>query len=282
MDELESPRLSEFIAWLEVHAKGVIVAVACLLVAILVVVSYLFFQYQRDRKASEALMELPSMVRGRTLNQQPDPAGYIRIAQQYSGTPAAAQALLMAGTLYFDRHDFSNAQEQFENLVQKYPDSPFATQAAFGRAACLDAQNKSQQALQAYLSVAQNYAGSPVADQANLAAARLYGMEKQYQKALNLYDQLSNPTQPSPWYSEARLEKEALLRQHPELAPAPTPPSGGPASGLTGTNVSLLSRTNAEKVLKTNSLPVIRAPKASPAPVGGTTTNGPAQKPGAP
>src|SRR5437870_2172129 len=234
-----STRMIEFLAWVEVNKKKVLIGAAVVAVAIAV---FSIYQWHRNEAEAEAIAALYKIQTPVSQTEKPDGPGaqaFLQVATMHPGTSAGAQALLFAADHLFRENKFAEAKTQFENFLRTYPDHPVAPTAALGIAACLDAIDKTNEALIAYQDVLSRYAGSVVASQAKLGLARLYETKGDLAQALRIYDELARPSASSAWGAEASARREQLLAHHPELAatnpPAPVFPSAlsnSPATNL--------------------------------------------------
>jgi len=234
-----STRLIEFLAWVEVNKKKLMIGAAAVAVA---VAAYSIYQWHRNQAEAEATGALYKILTPASQTERPGGPGaqaFLQVASTHPGTSAGAQALLFGAEALFRENKFAETKTQFENFLRTYPDHPMAPTAAFGIAACLDAMDKTNEALAAHQDVVSRYAGSVVASQAKLGLARLYETKGDLAQALRIYEELARPTASSAWGAEASARREQLLQHHPELArtnpPAPVFPSAlsnAPATNL--------------------------------------------------
>jgi len=224
-----STRLIEFLAWVEVNKKKLMIGAAAVAVAI---AAYSIYQWHRNEAEAEATAALYKIQTPASQTERPGGPGaqaFLQIATTHPGTSAGAQALLFGAEGLFRENKFAEAKQEFENFLRTYADHPVAPTAALGIAACLDAIDKTNEALAAYQDLVSRYAGSVVASQAKLGLARLYETKGDLAQALRIYEELARPTASSAWVAEASARREQLIAHHPELArttpPAPVFPS---------------------------------------------------------
>jgi predicted negative regulator of RcsB-dependent stress response len=234
-----STRMIDFLAWVEVNKKKLVIGVAIIAVAI---AAYSIYQWHRNEAEAEATaalykIQIPASQTEKTGG--PGAQAFLQIAAAHPGTSAGAQALLFGAEGLFRESKFAEAKTRFESFLRTYPDHPMAPTAAFGIAACLDAMDKTTETLTAYQDVVSRFAGSVVASQAKLGLARLYETKGDLAQALKIYDELARPTASSAWGAEASARREQLLAHHPEWVrtnpPAPVFPStlsNAPATNL--------------------------------------------------
>jgi tetratricopeptide (TPR) repeat protein len=245
-----SPGMIKFLAWFEVNKKRVLIGALVAAVLGLVIGLAIYYQSQREVRASEALSEIKIPLG--TAAVPPGTAfAYQKVARDHRGTQAAGRALLLAGTTLFVQADYDEARKMFEQFAREYPASPFVPEALFGIASVLDAQKKPNDAIAKFEELRRRYGKSSVMDETKLKLARLYEEQNKPAQALDLYDELVKANQYSGIGSEAGLRMEVLLTEHPELkktnAPIITPPPMRP-----NTNVVVQRMTNRPSVTMTN------------------------------
>jgi predicted negative regulator of RcsB-dependent stress response len=236
----------EFLAWLEVNKKRVIVAAAVIAVVASAVAIYRWHHAERELQANTALLKAQRAAERNGAGQGPSAEPFLRVANDFRGTSAAGRALLLAAEALYTEGKYAEATQQFESFLRESSGSSFAPTAAFGVAACLDAQGKANEAVAAYQGVITGYPGSAAANQAKLALGGLHESRKELAQAVKLYGELSAPGQQSAWGIEAGMRRENLLRQHPELAPT-NPPVLTPLPTSVG-STGLLSASLSNKV----------------------------------
>lgn len=139
------------------------------------------YQSYRTSKAADALYEAQKSAgdaRQRAL---------LNIADDYGGTPAGREAMMMSGDDLFARGDYAGALVQFENLATKGKGNPLMEAAALHKVAATQrALGKIEDAAKTYLSAAGNYKNLNK-DESFYQAARCYEDLKQYGEAAKLY-----------------------------------------------------------------------------------------------
>ena len=242
----------EFLAWIEVNKKKLLIGIAAAAAAIGAYAIYQWHQSQAEAEASAALLKLDRPGGAAENAPEPDGQAFVQVAAAHPGTSAAGRAVLFAADAFFRDGKFTEAQTQFEIFLRDYPENTLAPIAALGVATCLDAMNRTNEALAAYKDLLSRFAGSAVVAQAKLSLARLYEARNEPAQALKVYDELTRPNMQSTWSSEATMWREQLLSRHPELAKtnAPAVPSlstnapGQTAPGATATNPAPASPPN--------------------------------------
>jgi outer membrane protein assembly factor BamD (BamD/ComL family) len=98
-----------------------------------------------------------------------------RVAEEYSGKPAAEQVLLLLGGLYYDLGRYAEAQTTYQGYLSTYGDEGPAGYAAWiGIAACLEEQGSYVEAAEKYVAYADQYRASPFAPIVLKEASRCY------------------------------------------------------------------------------------------------------------
>ena len=209
-------------AWADARKKQLLYGVVAVAVVALVVSYYFHNRSGREVAASEALSAAAVLAQtGGAKNENPE--DYLKIASDYEGTTAAAQAVLRAGTAYFKDGKYTEALRQFERFIRENRQSPLLGQALFGVAACFDAQGKPTEAIERYRSLIERRVNDGMIPQAKLNLARLYEGQNKAEQAKTLYEEVARAAGYGNAGTEAALRLNALLTRHPELA---TPKSG--------------------------------------------------------
>ncbi len=223
----QSAGLYDVLGWFEANKKRVAIGAVVVAVVALGVGIVVWQRGERVIQAEQALaglkmpyspLEAPSSGTGDALT---------KIAAEYPGTPAAAKALLRAGTVYFEEGNFTKARASFDSYLRNFGATAQVKDAVFGLAACLDAENKSAEAITKYKDFLANsaYAADPVGDMARFNLVRLYEQSNQPQLALEVLTKMVGtpaPNQPpSPASQQAQARIRAIYLKNPALVPAP-------------------------------------------------------------
>jgi len=211
-------------AWAHARRKQLMWTTIAVVVIGLTAAIYIWQKNQNEITAAQAYSQLKSPLGLETLPATAaDP--YIHLANDYSGTQAAARSLLVAGSILFDSGKFKESQTQFERLIREYPDFPLADQAAVGIAACLEAQGKTSEAASRYEEILKRSPYGPLMPQARSSLARLYVALNKPELALQMYTELAKANNPDSWSSEAGMQANELLQKYPNLKKAPPKPA---------------------------------------------------------
>ncbi len=251
----------DFLGWLEKNKQRVAIGAGAVVLLAIIIGLFVWRSGQREMDAEQALSSVRASVVPGELPAPGMAESVAKIAEDFPKTPAAAKALLRAGTLYFDQNNFTKAQEQFDKLLRDYGDTAWVPQAVYGIAACLDAQNKPTEAIAKYNDFIRAYPSDPAAEQARLNLARLYEQTKQPALALDVLRKMTEGQQAgfSPGASEAQERLRELYAKNPSLVPSNpvTPPTMFSPTPAPPTNAALLTnllirRTNMQAIPGTN------------------------------
>lgn len=224
-EQTHSGDLYTLLGWLDQNRKQLITGATIVVLVGIVVAFFVWQRGAREVQAGEALSALLASG-GATGGVSSD--SLLKLAADHGGTAAAARAQLAAAGQLFTEGKYADAQTQFQKFLANYSDSPLATQASLGAAASLEAQSKTAEAIAAYKGIAERKQDVAAAAQAKFSLARLYQADGKLAMARDLYMELaSDPNSLSG--SEAQGKLSELLRQHPDLRPAPAAP---PTNGL--------------------------------------------------
>lgn len=220
----ESTWLYEFLAWLELNKKRVLVGAGAVLLLIVALYVYFWQRQQSELEASSALLTLKALAESEE-DTPANAADFLKVAVAHRSTQAGERALLLAAGALYREGRYAEAQAQFEAFARAAGGSTLAPIAALGIAACLDAQDKVDAALGSYQGLVNQYPADPASARARLNMAALYEAKNQPEQALKLYDELTaSASGMSGTSMDAMRRRQALLQKHPELAPTNAPP----------------------------------------------------------
>lgn len=194
-------------------AQGIGVGLVVLLLA---VPGYLYYQQQQQEVANEKLGQILPVYEQqnyqRALEGSGEQAGLVAIAREYSGTEAGNLAAFYAGNALYQRGEYDRALsyfQQFEKARTFIGASAYAAQAAiqenkgnFARAGAL------------YEQAADQYDNKLTAPRYLLSAGQAYEEAGQYADAVTLYERIQEDYPESSQASEAeRYHARAKVRQ---------------------------------------------------------------------
>jgi len=209
--------------WFEANKKPIAYGAVLVIVAIFVFSFYSYRQNENEIAAGQALTQALVSTGGSGLAD-----ACLKVAADYSGTPAGQRALLQGATALFTTGQYADAQTQFQKYLDTYPDGFFAPQAALGVAASLDAQGKTDLSISAYQkAISQSSNGNVVAD-AKFALARIAETQGKFADAEKLYVEVARTFPNSSVGSEAGRRAMELKMKSPPPAVAPAPAAAEP------------------------------------------------------
>jgi TolA-binding protein len=202
--------------WFEANAKRLAYGAALAIIAIFVFSFYSYRENQNEIAAGQALTQAGISNSGGGFA-----AACLKVAADYSGTPAGQRALLQGATALFTSGNYTDAQTQFQKFLDAYPDNFLAPQAALGVAASLDAQGKTDMAISAYQRAAGQTADVNVVASAKFALARIDESQGKLAEASKLYEDVARSYPNSSISSEAELRAMELKMKLPATPAAP-------------------------------------------------------------
>ena len=203
-----STALYDFLGWIETNKQLVLAGAAALVVVGLGVAVVARNTEAKAGQADEQLLKL----RGS------DSTDFLRIATDFSKTPAAERALLLAARADYEKADYAKAKSGYERFLQAHPNHPASDIAAFGLAASTEATGDQNGAITAYENLLTRYKQSGFDAQARLAIARIYEAQNKPEMALKAYDEMMQSISVMTLLAEVLSRKDRLLNDHPELA----------------------------------------------------------------
>ena len=266
----QTDSLYEFLAWFEVNKRRVAIGGAAALAAIGLVTTVIWYEKEKEFKASEALSNIRLPLLSSEAASKDAAEKLQKFSKDYSGTDASVRAELMRAGVLFGEGKYADAQGAFEAFHRAHPESPWVSEAIYGVAVCLDAQNKAPDAIDKYADFTRRYGSDPKADQARLHLATLYEANNKLKEALGEYDKITKSMVYSPAMQEAQQRQNAIFSKHPELVPIPTnAPSAQPSFSMT--NLPPALRSNATPLmLRTNLIPGGKPAASNAAPAAAT------------
>jgi tetratricopeptide (TPR) repeat protein len=241
----QSTWLYEVLAWLELNRKAVIWAFVGILA--LVVAGYVYFWSRQvaEVRANEALLALRPRAAVDEKEKAAEAADFLRFAEQHASTDAAERALMLAAGELYREGRYAEAQAAFRKALERNRRGPLAPTAALGVAASLDAQDQVDAAFPAYQAVVADFPDTPASARARFALALLHETRNQPEQALKIYDELTTARKFGRASMEASVKREALLKQHPELARTNASVALPPITVVADTNAPAATNTAA-------------------------------------
>lgn len=180
----------KFQPWFEANRKRLIVIGVAALVGLFVWYYLTTRRQQQELAAGQAYTQF-QLNQPPTLQAQQVVDGYLKIAQDYSGTMAGQRAQLQAAITLFDAGKYADAEKQFETYLAANGDSTLAAPAQAGVAASLEAQGKLDQALTAYRAVTTTYPDTTTAIEAKYSCGRVLELQGKLSEAVTFYQDVA-------------------------------------------------------------------------------------------
>src|SRR5262245_64044313 len=110
----ESTGLINFLSWVEVNKKKLLMGTAAVAVAI---AAYSLYRWHRNEVEAEAIEALYKVqTPGAPSAKPPEAQAFLVVAQKHPGTSAGARALLLGAEALFRENKFAEAKTQFETF----------------------------------------------------------------------------------------------------------------------------------------------------------------------
>lgn len=278
-DAAQLPLSDRLLAWFETNKKQALWGAVIVVAAGLIVGFMMWRKAEKEIEAGEALSAV-SVPYTAGINRNGNISdAYLKVANNYTGTRAAARAVLMAAGEDYLQGRFDQARTTFERFRREHGDSPLAGQAMLGIAASYEAQGKNAEAITAYKDLVEHRPNDTAVPQAKFALANLLEHDNKPEQALNYFEDIVRNDPYGSLGSEAGMRAEELKQKFPNLVP-PTPaptPSGAlnipsqpimPVPSAQGSNAT--PGSNAVPLLNavptSNRAPVISLPPTSNTP----------------
>jgi TolA-binding protein len=204
--------------WFEANKKQAAWGAGIVVVLGFVMGYYVWSQGAKEVQAAEALSQLTaaSLFAG---GQPATAADYLKVADAHAGTPAAAQALLLAGGALYTEGKYAEAHTLFLRFTRDHPGNPFTSQALLGIATSLEAQGKTDEAARAYKEAVDRFPNANTTSQARFGLARSYESQGKLDQARALYEEIAQGDPYGSVGNEAVMRLEALKSDKPVVTP---------------------------------------------------------------
>jgi tetratricopeptide (TPR) repeat protein len=271
-------KMFEALTWLKANLKNVILGAIIVIVVGGGLGMFIYNRSQQEVRAAQALSEVQAPATSTAAPLPGQLEGYLKVAQDFPGSKAAARAIVMAGSLQFAQSNYVEAEKLFQRELKEYPESDWRTQANMGIASCYEQLGKTNEALTKFEEIRKSSA--PEADDAKLKVASMLEAQGKVVDALKLYDELFKSYPAAGLGMEAAMKLEDLTNRIPALATnlAPVIPPAAP------TPIVMTNRPNTNRAITiTNFIPMTNRVGATnlPAPTPPATPEAPAAPPAA-
>lgn len=164
------------------------------------------------------------------LAQAADPGALSAVAQEFSGKPIGAQALVRMGELHYQAGRLNEAGAAYQEVVNRYPGNPLADVARLSLVAIVESQGNFEAAKTQYFQLA-NQPTSYLAVAAKIGMARCAEALGQTKEAQQLYEDLAPAVRGTSWEATVFVRRAICTRTVGPLPP-PSPLPGIPGLQL--------------------------------------------------
>jgi predicted negative regulator of RcsB-dependent stress response len=213
------------LGWVDKNRKQIISALVICVIAGVLIGFMTWRSSQRRIEAGQKLSALVADAAGKSLSVE----SLTQLATEYTGTDAAARALLMAGGQAFADGKLAEAEALFQRFVGEYDGHPLLAQAKLGIAVCLDAQGKATEATAAFKEVVDRFPNANTITSARFNLASLYEAQGKPEMARDIYMTLTQDSQ-STYGAEAIARLTEMFQKNPSLRPNAAMPAPAPAT----------------------------------------------------
>ena len=200
-------------AWIETNKKTIIATIVAVIVIVGGYLGYTYgYQQPREEKAqtlcTDGLQYIQSSDFETALNGEGTFPGYIKIANEYSGTDGANLANLYAGICYAQQNKYQEALPYLEAYTPG-DDQSISAMALFALAQCYAGVNNIDEAIATFQEAAEQADNAALSPMCLLEAGKLLESQDKKAEALKLYESIKAdyPTSTLVVGSPAEIEK---------------------------------------------------------------------------
>ena len=200
-------------AWVETNKKTIIATIVAVIVIVGGYLGYTYgYQQPREEKAqtlcTDGLQYIQSSDFETALNGEGTFPGYIKIANEYSGTDGANLANLYAGICYAQQNKYQEALPYLEAYTPG-DDQSISAMALFALAQCYAGVNNLDDAIATFKEAAEQADNAALSPMCLLEAGKLLESQDKKAEALKIYETIKSdyPTSTLVVGSPAEIEK---------------------------------------------------------------------------
>ena len=200
-------------AWVETNKKNIISIVVAVVVIVGGYLGYTYgYQQPREAKAqtlcTDGLQYVQNSDFETALNGEGTFPGYIKIAEDYSGTDGANLANLYAGVCFAQQNKYQEALPYLE-AYKPGKDQSVSAMALFALAQCYAATNNIDKAVDTFVEAAEQADNAALSPMCLVEAGKLLESQDKKEEALKLYEQIKSeyPTSTMVVGNPAEIEK---------------------------------------------------------------------------
>jgi len=217
--EIRRNPLAEWIWWaaqaIQAHRRLVGILVGVVILGAAGVAAYSWYQERREHDAQGVLIKAQNFMLGEKQGAQPNPEEakklYVEIADSFSGTVAAEEALIRLGNLQYEGDKNEEAIATFGKYLSTYPQGRFLVMAGVGKAYAEEKKGDLQAAENTLKDVVDRAKGDPLAGEAYSSLAHVYEVMKKPEDAVRVYGQIAELFAQTHWAQNA-LQRMSLLK----------------------------------------------------------------------
>ena len=183
-------------AWVETNKKNIISIVVAVVVIVGGYLGYTYgYQQPREAKAqtlcTDGLQYVQNSDFETALNGEGTFPGYIKIAEDYSGTDGANLANLYAGVCFAQQNKYQEALPYLE-AYKPGKDQSVSAMALFALAQCYAATNNLDKAVDTFVEAAEQADNAALSPMCLVEAGKLLESQDKKEEALKLYEQIKS------------------------------------------------------------------------------------------
>ena len=200
-------------AWVDTNKKKIISIIAGVVIVVGGYLGYTYgYQQPREAKAqtlcTDGLQYVQNSDFETALNGEGTFPGYIKIAEDYSGTDGANLANLYAGVCFAQQNKYQEALPYLE-AYKPGKDQSVSAMALFALAQCYAATNNLDKAVDTFVEAAEQADNAALSPMCLVEAGKLLESQDKKEEALKLYEQIKSeyPTSTMVVGNPAEIEK---------------------------------------------------------------------------
>jgi len=199
--EVKQDKLAEFVAdgreKVASHVPIIAGAIAVVVVAAVGIYFVLDSREKSHKAASQGLADAKTQLAGGNL--QPALLDLEKISKEFSGDPAAGEALFLLANAHYLNDNFEEAKRRFEEYVSEYSTPRLSVSSAIaGAGACMENTGDHPGAAVKYLAALDYEPKGPAADDYAISALRNYLLAGDRANAQTIYDRMQRDFATSP------------------------------------------------------------------------------------
>ena len=185
--------------------KIALVILVLIIIIPLGISGYKYFSNKKENNAANNFYALSSKIK--IFNYQKKIEQLNKFLNEYQGTNAAFQAMLLKGRILFENKDYNQAMEVFQTLIDKSPIEELKIQAKLDVALTKLKLGKKDEAVNMLLKLTEN---SITGADAAFYLAMIYEKDNNILKAKSFYQEIVDKYKDYPYVELAKLKLETI------------------------------------------------------------------------